>query len=160
MIDLKTLKEYVKLMVANDLTELDLKGEGESVLLKRAGGAGGAGEGPPQVQYVPQTLAPAPTAQPQPSPAAPAAATPPVDEGLTPIASPMVGTFYSSSSPDAKAFVNVGDKVKPDTVVCIVEAMKVFNEIRAEIAGTVEKVLVENGQAIEFGQPLFLIRTK
>lgn len=160
MIDLKTLKEYVKLMVANDLTELDLKGEGESVLLKRAGGAGGAGGGLPQVQYVPQTLAPAPTAQPQPSPAAPAASTPPVDEGLTPIASPMVGTFYSSSSPDAKAFVNVGDKVKPDTVVCIVEAMKVFNEIRAEIAGTVEKVLVENGQAIEFGQPLFLIRTK
>lgn len=157
MIDLKTLKEYVKLMVANDLTELDLKGEGESVLLKRSGA------GQPQVQYVPQAIAPAPVAQSQAAPSAPAAASPaapPVDEGLTPIASPMVGTFYSSSSPDAKAFVSVGDKVKPDTVVCIVEAMKVFNEIRAEIGGTVEKVLVENGQAIEFGQPLFLIRTK
>lgn len=154
MIDLKTLKEYVKLMVANDLTELDLKGEGESVLLKRSGA------GQPQLQYVPQAIAPAPVAHAPAAPAAAAPAAPPVDEGLTPIASPMVGTFYSSSSPDAKAFINVGDKVRPDTVVCIVEAMKVFNEIRAEIAGTVEKVMVENGQAIEFGQPLFLIRTK
>ncbi|MFW6032924.1 MAG: acetyl-CoA carboxylase biotin carboxyl carrier protein, partial [Phycisphaeraceae bacterium] len=73
------------------------------------------------------------------------------------IDSPMVGTFYSSPTPDAKAFVAVGDTVEPDTVVCIIEAMKVFNEIKAETSGTITKVLVENGQAVEFGQPLFEI---
>ena len=70
----------------------------------------------------------------------------------------MVGTFYTAASPDAAAFVKVGDAVDKETVVCIVEAMKVFNEIKAETSGKIEKILVENGQAVEFGQPLFLVK--
>ncbi|MEM7627779.1 MAG: acetyl-CoA carboxylase biotin carboxyl carrier protein, partial [Planctomycetota bacterium] len=80
------------------------------------------------------------------------------DDGTITIDSPMVGTFYTSSSPDAEAFVSVGDTVKPDDVVCIVEAMKVFNEIKADVSGKVVEVLVETGQAVEFGQPLFKIK--
>jgi acetyl-CoA carboxylase biotin carboxyl carrier protein len=70
----------------------------------------------------------------------------------------MVGTFYSSSSPDTAPYVKVGDHVSEDTVVCVIEAMKVFNEIRAEMSGTVEKVLAKNAQAVEFGQPMFVVR--
>jgi acetyl-CoA carboxylase biotin carboxyl carrier protein len=148
MIDVKKLKELVKLMVDNDLTELDLQDQGERVTLKRGGG-----ESP--VQYVapaPPQIAPVP---PAPSRAEPVA-TP--EDGLVAITSPMVGTFYAAPNPETPPFVQVGARVQADTVVCVIEAMKVFNEIRAEIAGTVAKVLVENGQAVEFGQPLFLVK--
>jgi acetyl-CoA carboxylase biotin carboxyl carrier protein len=153
MIDIKRLKQLIELMAEHDLTELDIRDQGEQVTLKR--GPGGT------MQYVP---APAPVAMahaPAPAAAAPAAAAPaPVDQdaGLLKIVSPMVGTFYSSPSPDAEAFVKVGSKVGPESVACIIEAMKVFNEIKAEISGTVEKILVNSGQAVEFGQPLFLVR--
>jgi acetyl-CoA carboxylase biotin carboxyl carrier protein len=80
------------------------------------------------------------------------------DENLHKITSPMVGTFYTSSSPDAEPFVKVGDKVQSDTVVCIVEAMKLFNEIEAEVDGEIVEILVQNGQLVEFGQPLFLVK--
>jgi acetyl-CoA carboxylase biotin carboxyl carrier protein len=157
MVDLKTLKQLIKLMVDNDLTELDIQAEGGPVKLKRhSQGAGGA------EQAVPVAV---PALQPAAAPAAPAqaaAAGPDApgteDAGTVTIDSPMVGTFYTASSPDAKAFANVGDRVDPDAVVCIVEAMKVFNEIKAEVSGTIEKVLIENGQAVEFGQPLFTVR--
>ena len=78
--------------------------------------------------------------------------------GLTPIKSPIVGTFYASPSPDSAPFVAAGDKVSSDTIVCIIEAMKIMNEIKAEVAGTIEKVLIENGEPVEYGQPLFLVR--
>jgi len=153
MVDLKTLKQLIKLMVDNDLTELDIEAQGGPVKLKRNSQT-------PGVQLVP---AAAPVAHGAAAPVQPAQAAS-VDEpassevtGPT-IDSPMVGTFYAASSPDAKAFVSVGDQVTPDTVVCIVEAMKVFNEIKAETSGTVEKILVEPGQAVEFGQPLFTIK--
>ena len=81
-----------------------------------------------------------------------------VDEGLVDIISPIVGTYYAAPSPDAEPYIKVGDSVAPDTVVCIVEAMKVINEIKAEAAGTIEKIVVSNGQAVEFGQVLFKIR--
>lgn len=81
-----------------------------------------------------------------------------VSENLHKIVSPMVGTFYASPSPDAENYVKVGDKVKSDTVVCIVEAMKLFNEIEAEVNGEIVEVLVENGQLVEYGQPLFLVK--
>ena len=157
MIDLKTLKELVKLMSANDLTELDLQDQaGERVTLKR--GSGGA-----PVQYV---QAPVAHAAPQPQ-AAQAVAPVPTSpaggggtDGLTPIPSPMVGTFYAASTPDAKPFVSVGDVVDAETVVCIIEAMKVFNEIKAETAGVIERVMISNGQAVEFGQPLFMIKPR
>lgn len=154
MVDLKTLKQLIKLMVDNDLTELDIQAEGGPIKLKR------------NSQGMVTHMVPSGVAQPAPMPAAPASAAPaadtappaaPADTGIT-IDSPMVGTFYSASSPDAKAFANVGDRVDDDSVVCIIEAMKVFNEIKAEVSGTIEKILVENGQAVEFGQPLFTVK--
>ena len=86
------------------------------------------------------------------APAAPAPAAP-----VTTIDSPLVGTFYRAASPEAQAFVKVGDKVAPDTVIGIIEAMKVMNEIKAEKSGVIKEILVENGQPVEFGQPLFVI---
>jgi len=88
---------------------------------------------------------------------APSAGTP-ADDKLAGIKSPIIGTFYSSPSPDSPAYVKVGDHVTADTVVCIIEAMKVMNEIKAELAGTVEKVMITNGQTVEYGQVLFKVR--
>jgi acetyl-CoA carboxylase biotin carboxyl carrier protein len=96
----------------------------------------------------------APASAPAASPAAPA----PAKEILPAIESPMVGTFYATPGPDKAPFVTVGSKVGPDTTVCLIEAMKIFNEIKAETSGTVEEVLVKSGQPVEFGQPLFRIR--
>jgi acetyl-CoA carboxylase biotin carboxyl carrier protein len=161
MIDVKTLRELVKLMVANDLTELDLgDAKGEKVTLKRGGsGQAAGGVGAPHVHYVPSPSAHAPATTPAvtSTPAAPPAGAA-EDTGLVSIASPMVGTFYAAASPDAKAFASVGDRVTADSVVCIIEAMKVFNEIKAETPGTIARVLVSNGQAVEFGQPLFMVK--
>jgi len=151
MIDIKTLKQLIKLMKDNDLCELDLRDAEEQVKLKR--GPGGA------VQYVPPPApAPAPAAPTAPAPAESAPAKTPADEGLVEICSIMVGTFYSAASPDSEPYVQVGDKVNADTVVCLIESMKVFNEIKAETSGTIEKMLVENGQTVEFNTPLFLVR--
>ncbi|MBL4700691.1 MAG: acetyl-CoA carboxylase biotin carboxyl carrier protein [Phycisphaeraceae bacterium] len=150
MVDLKKLRELVKLMVDNDIAEVDLKDDAEQIKLKR-----GAQNQPvlvaPQAAVAPVAAAPVAAQAPAPTDAV-------VDDGLVDITSPTVGTFYSSSSPDAKAFISAGSKVSDDTVVCIIEAMKVFNEIKAEVRGTVEQVLVENGQAVEFGQPLFKVK--
>ena len=152
MTDLKTLRQLIKMMVDNELTEIDLEGEGEKVKLKRGGG------GAPTVSYAPAPAAAAPA--PAAAPAADAAPTPEAeaDDGLPTIDSPMVGSFYTASTPDAEAFVKVGDRVSPETVVCIVEAMKVFNEIKAEASGTIAEILVSNGDAVEFGQPLFKLK--
>ena len=90
--------------------------------------------------------------------APPAPAGHPSGNGLAAVESPMVGTFYSAPNPDAGPFVTVGSAVSPETVVCMIEAMKVFNEIKAEVNGTVERVLVNSGDAVEFGQKLFLVR--
>lgn len=152
MIDIRKLKELVKLMVENDLSELDLRDEQETVVVKRGTPAGAVTlpMGAPMVQY-----------QPHHAPAASASHAPPAaddESGLHAIVSPMVGTFYSASDPESPAFVSVGSSVGPDSVVCIVEAMKVFSEIKAECAGTVEKVLVKNGDPVEYGQKLFLVR--
>jgi acetyl-CoA carboxylase biotin carboxyl carrier protein len=152
MNDLKTIRQLVKLMVDNDLSEVDLESENEKIKLKRGGQAGG-------VSYLPAPApAAAPAGQAPAAPATPAAADDePDDDGPT-IDSPMVGTFYAASSPDAEPFVKAGDSVKADTVICIVEAMKVFNEIKAEQSGTIAEVLVESGQAVEYGQPLFRLK--
>lgn len=152
MIDLKKLEKLISLMAENDMTEIELDDGKEKVQLKR-----GSATGP--VQVVAPAAAPAPAAPAAPAaapaPSAPAAAgAAPAASGPT-IDSPMVGTFYSASNPDSPAFVKPGDSVTADTVVCIVEAMKVFNEIKAEKAGKIKSVLVENGDAVEFGQALF-----
>lgn len=173
MIDPTKLKELVRLMVENDLTEIDLQDEKETLTIKR-------GSQQPTVihQAGPMMQAPmmmAAPAMPQAAgnaagggggasaPAAGAAGTAKPaggsdDAGLVAIESPMVGTLYLAPNPDTPAFVKVGSVLSADTVVCLVEAMKVFNEIKAEKSGTIERVLVKNGQAVEFGQKLFLIR--
>ena len=153
MLDIRKLKELVRLMVANDLTELDLRDSEEQVTLRRQR----LNHAPPFDTELPPAAAAAAAAAPSPRGVAAAEIE---ASGLTKIASPMVGTFYAAASPDAAPFVTAGSVVGPDTVVCLVEAMKIFNEIKAECSGTVEKVLVNNGDAIEFGQPLFLIRPK
>ena len=158
MIDIRKLKELVRLMVANDLTELDLRDEQETVTLRRPGPQ----QAPQVVAPVPQVAAPVAAPAAAPAAAAPAAVAaveePAVDEHLTPIESPMVGTFYASPSPDKPSFVKVGDTVDAETVVCLVEAMKIFNEIKAETSGVIEKVLPASGDSVEFGEPMFLIR--
>ncbi len=157
MIDIRKLKELVRLMVANDLTELDLRDSEEQVTLRRDGlnqvpqvvGAAGA---PPASAATAGSSTPASASKPMAAPEAPG------EQGLATIESPMVGTFYAASNPDSSPFVVVGSSVDPDTVVCMIEAMKIFNEIKAECSGTIEKVLVNNGESIEFGQPLFIVR--
>ncbi len=157
MIDIRKLKELVRLMVNNNLTEMDLRDNDDQVLIRRQG------DHPPVVTHTSVASVPAPAAAP--APAAPAAApangaaTATADDDLHAIESPMVGTLYSKPKPDEPDYVKVGDHVSPDTVVCLVEAMKIFNEIKAECSGVVKKVLVKNGESVEFGQPMFLIES-
>lgn len=155
MIDIRKLKELVKLMVANDLTELDLRDPEEQVTLHRPNQwtAPTASAAPPAapVAAPPAAVAAAPVAV---APEAPAAA----DTGLVAVPSPMVGTFYAAPTPDADPFIAMGATVSKDSVVCMIEAMKIFNEIKAECSGTIQKVLVSNGDAVEFGQDLFLVK--
>jgi acetyl-CoA carboxylase biotin carboxyl carrier protein len=156
MIDIKTLKELVRLMVDNDLAEMDLRDADETVTLKRAGP-----NAAPVVVASPQHVVhSAPAAAPAPAAGGSAPAAAPSDDGAGKLAieSPMVGTFYSAADPDSPPFLSVGKTVSKDEVVCLIEAMKVFNEIKSEVSGVVERVLVQNGQAVEFGQKLFLVR--
>jgi acetyl-CoA carboxylase biotin carboxyl carrier protein len=148
--DLKKVKELIELMLENDLVEVEIE-EGESKIhLKRPG------HWQPQFSAAPPMhFAPAASAPPTAGAPAPAAAQ---EDNLADITSPIVGTFYATPSPDSEPYVKVGDHVNPDTVVCIIEAMKVMNEIKAEKSGTIEKIMVSNGQAVEFNQVLFKIR--
>jgi acetyl-CoA carboxylase biotin carboxyl carrier protein len=148
--DVKRIRRLVALMNEHDLSEVDLR-QGEQRIKIRKGHEPVYATGP----------APAAAPVAAAAPAAPAAA--PVkaeDPNLAVVKSPMVGTFYASSSPDAAAFVKVGDHVGTSTTVCIIEAMKVFNEIPAEVSGQIVAILVENGEPVEFGQPLFKVDTK
>lgn len=155
MIDPNKLKDLIKLMVDNDLTEIDLQDDKETVTIRR--GHAQAAHAP--VMYAPQAHpAPLPATASAAPAAAPGAAATASDAGLIAIESPMVGTFYSAANPDSAPFVTAGAKVSPSTVVCLIEAMKVFNEIKAEKGGTIERVLVKSGEAVEFGQKLFLVR--
>lgn len=154
MIEPSKLRELVQLMVDNDLTELDLRDDKQTVTLKRAGQV--------VVQAAPApVMMPAMHAAPAAAPAAPTAApaaAPAADPGLEFVVSPMVGTCYLAPSPDAAPFVKVGDPLSSGQVACLIEAMKVFNEIKAECTGTIERVLVKSGEPVEFGQKLFLVR--
>jgi acetyl-CoA carboxylase biotin carboxyl carrier protein len=151
-LDLKAIKQVVELMKRSELSEFELEEEGFKLRLTRKGS-----EAPQVIQAVAPVAAPA--AQPLAS-AAPAAteSAPAEDPNLSTITSPMVGTFYAAASPDSPSFVKVGQKTDADTVVCIIEAMKVMNEIQAELSGTIVECLVENGQAVEYGQPLFKVK--
>lgn len=152
--ELKEIKKIVEMMTENDLAEFLLEEEAFTLQLKR--GTGGVTQivSAPQMVAAPVAAAPAPSAAP--AAAAPAAAAN-ENAGLVEIKSPMVGTFYRSPSPDSDAFVQIGQDVAADTVVCIIEAMKVMNEIQAEVKGRIKKILVDNATPVQFGQALFLV---
>lgn len=150
---LDRIRKLVELMKEHDLREIDLKQEDQQIRLCRS-----VEEAAPRVYAGPMMAAPAAPSAPAASGAPPAA---PAAEGknVSVIKSPMVGTFYSRPNPGAAAFVSVGDRVTPDKTVCIVEAMKTFNEIPAEISGTIVAVLVEDGEFVDFDKPLFKVDT-
>jgi acetyl-CoA carboxylase biotin carboxyl carrier protein len=160
-VNLDELRELIALLRENGLAELELEREDFRVRLRREG----ANAHHPDVAPNPAAI-PVPIIDPvlrTPEPPAPAVDTKKVEEAqrqdLHTIPSPIVGTFYRSPSPTAEAFVKIGSNVEPDTVVCIIEAMKLMNEIQAETTGEVVKIYVENGQPVEYGQPLFGIRS-
>ena len=154
--DLKDIKAIIDLMKKNAITEFELERQDFKIKLKRGlNGAvqvvGGGDDGSGQQTYVtaPQLMA---------APAAAAAPAPAAASSEIEIKSPMIGTFYRSPSPEAAPYVEVGTEVSPETVVCIIEAMKVMNEIKAEVRGVISQVVLENSKPVEFGQPLFKIR--
>ena len=152
--DLKDIKAIIDLMKKNSITEFELERQDSKIRLKRGLNGGSVAEEP-------SPLVPFPLAIPQ---AAPTPSTPvltPQQQAATgeiEIKSPMIGTFYRAPSPEAGAYVEVGSEVSPETVVCIIEAMKVMNEIKAEVKGVITQILVENAKPVEFGQPLFKVR--
>ncbi|MCM2988823.1 acetyl-CoA carboxylase biotin carboxyl carrier protein [Bacillus safensis] len=160
MLKIEEIHELIKLIDESTIDEFTYENEGAKIKLKK------------NKEVVQQVAAQAPVAPVQAAPAqqAPKAQAPAqtevpaqeaaASENLHKITSPMVGTFYASSSPEADPYVTTGTKVKEDTVVCIVEAMKLFNEIEAEVKGEIVEVLAENGQLVEFGQPLFLVKAE
>ena len=156
--DVRRVRRLVELMQEFELAEIDLRQAEQRIRLRKDQDpvVVPGGYAPPMV------AAPAPAqAAPQPASAGGQASAPAVEAvGGQFVTSPMVGTFYLSSSPDAPPFVKVGDQVGPDTIVCIVEAMKVFNEIPAECSGKIAAVLVENGAAVEYGQKLFRVEKR
>jgi acetyl-CoA carboxylase biotin carboxyl carrier protein len=160
-LDLNKIKQVVDLMKKSDLSEFEIQDQEFKLRIKRdvPGKASSVGapvaHAAPVAQPVAAPVAVATPIAPQaPAPAAPAAA----DPNVKVVTSPMVGTFYATPSPDNPPFVTVGSPIKTDSVVCIIEAMKVMNEIQAEIAGTVIECLVANGTSVEFGQPLFRVK--
>jgi acetyl-CoA carboxylase biotin carboxyl carrier protein len=151
------LDGLLEVMHQNDLAELEIEGEGHKIRLRKN-----------EARVAPASIAPIALATALPA-APPAAAAPAVVEGapaaaagkekLQVVKSPLVGTFYRAASPDAEPFVHEGDRVEAESVLCIIEAMKVMNEIQAGVAGVVREILVQNGEPVEFGEPLFRIET-
>jgi acetyl-CoA carboxylase biotin carboxyl carrier protein len=157
-VNLDELRELVALMRDNGLAELELERAEFRVRLKREGVAGHYVEAPPPAPMA-KTAAPSAAAAAPSHPGAQAESAASEDQDLHIIPSPIVGTFYRSPSPTADSFVKIGSRVEPESVVCIIEAMKLMNEIQAEASGEVVKIYVENGQPVEYGQPLFGIRS-
>ncbi|MCX8485232.1 MAG: acetyl-CoA carboxylase biotin carboxyl carrier protein [Bacteroidia bacterium] len=152
--DIKEIQALIKFVSTAGVDEVEINQKDFKLLIKK---------NPAQIttaQYTPVAVQAAPVAAAPVAaaiPAAPAAAAEPKADNLITIKSPMVGTFYRTPNPESPSFVNVGDDVKPGKVVCIIEAMKLFNEIESEISGKIVKVLVENATPVEYDQPLFLV---
>ncbi|RZI56065.1 MAG: acetyl-CoA carboxylase biotin carboxyl carrier protein [Rubrivivax sp.] len=154
--DLRKLKTLIDLVSESNISELEItEADGKVRIVKSDGQPLVAAM--PMMQAVPQAAGQPVAAQPAAAPAAPAAAPAPAAETGHIVKSPMVGTFYRASSPNAKAFAEVGQQVKEGDPICIIEAMKIMNEIEADKTGTIVKILVENGQPVEFGQSLIVI---
>ena len=154
--DLKDIKELIALIRKNDLSEFSLEQEGFKITLKRGGEFQQVITAP---AFAPAPISIAPAAAPAAALTAPAAsASSGGNSGDRDLPSPMVGTFYSAASPDSAPFVTVGQQVTPETTICIIEAMKVMNEIKAETSGVITEILAENGKPVQYGQALFRIR--
>lgn len=154
MMNIDDIKAVMKLMAEYQLTEFSVEADGSNICIRRESTVAAVAAAP-----VVQTL-PVPAAAPvaAAAPAAPVAeAAAPAPAPGTPVESPLVGTFYSAPSPDSAPFVKVGDRVTPDTVICIIEAMKVMNEIKAEKSGVVKEIVAQNGQPVEYGQVLIIL---
>ncbi len=157
--DVRKIRRLVELMNEHDLSEMDLRQGDQRIRIRR-------GSEPVVSSVAPRTVASAgiapqpPASEPLRPPAPPPVNPPGEEEHLVLVRSPMVGTFYAAPDPDSPPYVKVGNMVGPETTVCIVEAMKVFNEIQAETAGKIAAVLGKNGEPVEFGQPLFKVDTR
>ncbi|OGA73748.1 MAG: acetyl-CoA carboxylase, biotin carboxyl carrier protein [Betaproteobacteria bacterium RIFCSPLOWO2_12_FULL_65_14] len=147
--DLRKLRKLIDLVQESGIAELEITEGEEKVKIVKGGSV--------SVAAVPALAAPASEPRPAASPAAAAAAEPPAGQEGHVVKAPMVGTFYRSPSPDAKPFVEVGQAIKEGDTICIIEAMKLMNEIEADASGVVKAILVENGQPVEYGQPLFIL---
>lgn len=163
---IQEIREIIKLVDGSSINEFTYEAEGTKIKMKKNSGASESLAAPTQstsaTQQAPQAATPAPLATPE----APAKEERQADQAaetananMHKILSPMVGTFYQSPSPDEEIYVQVGTKVTSEQVVCIVEAMKLFNEIEAEVDGEIAEILVKDGQLVEYGQPLFLVKT-
>ena len=163
MFKVQEIREIIKLVDASSIDEFVYEADGAKVKLKKKNGVTEVVAPKKAVEAAPAPVATAPVEAPAapkaevaPAPAAPVADT----AELHKITSPMVGTFYQAPNPESPAYVKVGDKVGEESIVCIVEAMKLFNEIEAEIKGEIVEVLVKDGQLVEYGQPLFLVKAE
>jgi acetyl-CoA carboxylase biotin carboxyl carrier protein len=152
--NIKEIKELLELMAEHNVGEIEIEKDNAKIKLRKMAGGGIV------VQTAPQGMPPVQTVLHAPAPAGvpAAAAQPAVEEGVTIVRSPMVGTFYAAPAPDQPAYVSVGKVVKDGDVLCIIEAMKLMNEIKSELAGTVVEVLVQNGQTVEYDQPILKIK--
>ena len=150
--DLKHLREVLELVAECDVSEVEIEEENLRLVIRKHAPAAA----PPQIAYA---APPQPAAVPTPAAAAPTTEPAPVETVTTgvEVPAPIVGTYYSASSPDADAFVSVGQKVSTGDVLCIIEAMKLMNEIECDVSGTISEILIEDGTPVEFDQPLFII---
>lgn len=156
--DIRKVKKLIEMLEESSLAEIEIREGEESIRISRASSVGtGTGTTVTSPSATPPSaVAPAAAVSPPPSPAADVPATPAAPPGQS-VTSPMVGTFYRSPNPGAKPFVDVGSEVKVGDVLCIIEAMKMMNQIESDKAGVVKVILKENGQPVEFGEPLFII---
>jgi acetyl-CoA carboxylase biotin carboxyl carrier protein len=159
-LDLKNIKQIIDLMKRSDLTEFEVEEEGFKIKIKRGLGGQPVISSAPIAphHYQPIAVEPTPKVPAPAGPSAPASSAGGDEAGFAYVKSPMVGTFYRSPSPENPPFADVNTKVEEKTVVCIIEAMKIMNEIQAETKGTVVEILVENGQPVEYGQRLFKVK--
>ncbi|MCM3340260.1 acetyl-CoA carboxylase biotin carboxyl carrier protein [Paenibacillus sp. MER TA 81-3] len=158
MFKISEIKELIKLLDQTSVHELEIENEGYRLSIRKPGKAEVISVQPAPAQHTYPVVSVAPQQPAAEKPAEASAAQAADQAGLHKIVSPMVGTFYSAPSPEAPSFVNTGDKINEKSVVCILEAMKLMNELEAEVKGEIVEVLVENGQLVEFGQTLFLVK--
>lgn len=159
--DLKEIQELIKFVAKSGATEVDLEIDNVKISIKSPGKKGKGGEVETIIQQIP--VAQAAPMMPAVAPVAPVAEAPQTESAASDdskyitIKSPMIGTFYRKPSPDKETFVNIGDEIKPGDVLCVVEAMKLFNEIESEVSGKIVKVLADDASPVEYDQPLFLV---